>query len=285
MSRTESASEPQAVNSRGRLTVPKLLALAEDGQKIVCLTAYSAPMARLLDPLVDIILVGDSLGMVLYGYDSTLAVTLPMMIEHGKAVVRSSSRAMVVVDLPFGSYQQSPAQAFASAAEVMAATGCTAVKLEGGVEMAETIEFLVARGIPVMAHIGMTPQSVNQLGGYGARGKLQAERDRIQGDLHAVKVSGAFAVVIENVMEEVVVEAIAKVEILTIGIGASAACDGQVLVTEDICGFASPFKPRFVKPYGDLGAEVTRAAGEFAREVRAGVFPDADHVTRGVMKK
>ena len=263
-----------------RLTVPKLLALSQTGQKIVCLTAYTAPIARLLDPLVDILLVGDSVGMVLYGYDSTLPVTLPMMIEHGRAVVRSSAAAMVVVDLPFGSYQQSPAQAFASAAEVMAATGCAAVKLEGGVEMAETIQFLVARGIPVMAHIGMTPQSVNHLGGYRARGKSREERSKFLDDLEAVKEAGAFAVVIENVLEEVVVDLIPKVDILTIGIGASSACHGQVLVTEDICGFHSQFKPRFVKVYGDAGGEVKRAAREFAQEVRSGKFPDDLHVTR-----
>ncbi|MCX8502007.1 MAG: 3-methyl-2-oxobutanoate hydroxymethyltransferase [Alphaproteobacteria bacterium] len=267
-----------------RLTIPKLLALRRE-QKIVCLTAYTAPMARLLDSDVDILLVGDSLGMVLYGYDSTLPVSLDMMVEHGRAVVKASARAMVVVDLPFGSYQQSPAQAFASAARLMVETGCGAVKLEGGEEMAETIQFLVARGIPVMAHIGMTPQSVHRFGSYRARGRNDAESQQLSRDMAAIHAAGAFAVVIENVLEEVATPLVQAVDILTIGIGASAACSGQVLVTEDICGFESRFHPRFVKTYGNLGAEVQIIARAYAQEVRAQQFPDADHVTSQIRGK
>ena len=278
------APAPAHPQAPARLSIPKLLARARE-QKIVCLTAYTAPMARLLDSAVDILLVGDSLGMVLYGYESTLPVSLETMVEHGRAVVKASERALVVVDLPFGSYQQSPAQAFASAARLMAETGCGAVKLEGGIEMAETIGFLVARGIPVMAHIGMTPQSVHRFGSYRARGRDEAETAHLLQDIKAIQQAGAFAVVIENVLEEVAAQLVAAVDILSIGIGASAACSGQVLVTEDICGFESRFHPRFVKTYGNIAAEVTRIAQDYAREVRGGQFPDAAHVTTQVKGK
>ena len=248
------------------------------GEPIVCLTAYSAPFARLLDPHVDILLVGDSLGMALYGFDSTLPVTLDMMIAHGAAVVRGSARALVAVDMPFGSYQRSPADAFESAARVMAQTGCSAVKLEGGVEMAETIAFLVQRGIPVMGHVGLTPQSVNALGGYRSRGHDEAEAAQIAGDAHAVADAGAFAIVLEGMVEPLARRITAELAIPTIGIGASPACDGQVLVTEDMVGLFSEFIPKFVKRYAELGEQLSAAVAAYASDVRARRYPSDEHV-------
>lgn len=211
-----------------RITIPALRG-RKGGEPIAVLTAYTAPVARLVDPHVDCILVGNSLGMVIYGLPSTLAVTLDMMIAHGRAAVTSSNHAAVVVDLPFGSYQQSPEQAFAASARVMAETGCDAVKLEGGVEMAETIAFLTRRGIPVMGHVGLTPQSVNTLGGYRARGRDSAEAQRLIEGAVAIAEAGAFSIVIEGTIEPVARDITAAVPVPTIGIGASAACDGQVL--------------------------------------------------------
>lgn len=248
------------------------VAAHKSGQPLVMLTAYTAPMARFLDPHVDILLVGDSLGMVLYGMDSTLGVSLEMMIEHGKAVMRGSKQAMVVVDMPFGSYQESPAQAFRNAARIMAETGCGAVKLEGGAEMAETIAFLAQRGVPVMAHIGLKPQSVNAIGGFRAQGR-GAEAEGVMADAHAVARAGAFSVVIEGTMEPVAKAVTEAISIPTIGIGASPACDGQVLVTEDLLGLFGTFTPKFVKRYAELGEAVSSAARTYAEEVRARVFP------------
>ena len=245
-------------------------------EKLAVLTAYTAPFARALDEHADILLVGDSLGMVLYAMPSTLGVTLDMMIAHGAAVVRSSKRACVVVDMPFGSYQQSPAQAFESCARVLAETGCQGVKLEGGEEMAPTIRFLVERGIPVMGHVGLMPQHFNALGGFRSQGRKAAEKDRILKDARAIDAAGVFAFVIEGVMETVANEIVAKATVPTIGIGASAACDGQVLVTEDILGFnESP--PRFVKIYGNLGQSISHAASAFASDVRSGRFPTKEN--------
>jgi 3-methyl-2-oxobutanoate hydroxymethyltransferase len=259
-----------------RLTVPQFAA-RKGGEKLVCLTAYTAPIARLLDPHTDMLLVGDSLGMVIYGYDSTLPVTLDQMIAHGAAVVRHSTRALVIVDMPFGSYQESPAQAFAAAARVVAETGCAAVKLEGGVEMVETIAFLCKRGIPVMGHVGLTPQAVNALGGYRSRGRDDAESAKIRADAIAVVEAGAFALVIEAVQEKLARALVAELPVPVIGIGGSPACDGQILVTDDMLGLSGPTTPRFVKRYAELGEAVTHAASAYAVDVRAGQFPGQEH--------
>ncbi|MEK0082630.1 3-methyl-2-oxobutanoate hydroxymethyltransferase [Benzoatithermus flavus] len=248
------------------------------GSPLVCLTAYTTPMARLLDPHCDMLLVGDSLGMVIYGLPSTVPVTLEMMIAHGAAVVRGAASALVVVDMPFGSYQESPAQAFRNAARLMAETGCAAVKLEGGAVMAETIAFLVTRGVPVLAHIGLQPQSVNTYGGYGARGKVEDEAERILADARAVAEAGAFAVVVEGVVEPLAQRITDAVPIPTIGIGASAACDGQILVSDDAFGIFADFTPRFVKRFADLASVIDAAAKAYAEEVRARRFPGKEHV-------
>ena len=245
---------------------------------VVSLTAYTAPIARLLDPVVDLLLVGDSLGMVLYGFDSTIPVTLDIMIAHGAAVVRSSQQACVIVDLPFGSYQASPADAFRASARVMAETGCAGVKIEGGVEMAETIRFLVERGVPVLAHIGLQPQSVNALGGFRVQGRSDEGQAKILADARAVAEAGAFAVVIEGTAEPVARAATAAIDIPTIGIGASSACDGQVLVIDDVLGLVTDIKPRFVKRYAELAPLIAAAATAYAEDVRARRFPAAEHV-------
>lgn len=250
------------------------------GAKIVVLTAYTAPIARLLDPYCDMLLVGDSLGMVVYGLETTLAVTLDMMIAHGAAVVRSSQRACVVVDLPFASYQGSPEQGFASAARIMQETGAAGVKLEGGVEMAPTIRFLVERGIPVMGHVGLKPQQVHVLGGYRTQGRNQAEAAKIAEDAGAVADAGAFSLVIEATVEAVASKVSDRVPIPTIGIGASANCDGQVLVIDDVLGMFGDGKHQahFVKRYADLAPQIAAAAQAYADEVRSGAFPDNEHV-------
>jgi len=267
-----------------RITAPELRARKggeptspKGCEPIVCLTAYTAPMARLLDAHVDLLLVGDSLGMVVYGFDSTLPVTLDLMIAHGAAVVRGSRRACVVIDLPFGSYQESPQQAFRNAARVMAETGAQAVKLEGGLEMAETVAFLAARGIPVLGHVGLMPQSVNSLGGYRAVGRDDAVAERIRADAHAIADAGAFAVVIEGTVEPLARSISAELPIPTIGIGASPACDGQVLVSDDLLGLFAEFTPKFVKRYADLGTAVSHAAEQYAADVRARRFPGPEH--------
>ena len=247
------------------------------GDKIVCLTAYTASVARLLDEACDLLLVGDSLAMTVYGFDSTLPVTLDMMIAHGAAVVRATGHALITVDLPFGSYQASPEQAFHAAARVLAETGCAAVKLEGGEEMAETVAFLTRRGVPVMGHVGLTPQAVNALGGYRSRGHAQAERDKILSDGIAIAEAGAFSLVIEGVAEPLARELTAAVAVPTIGIGGSPECDGQILVIDDMLGLFTEFTPRFVKRYRNLGDEIRAAAREYADDVRAGRFPAAEH--------
>ena len=265
-----------ASNLTARHSVPALRA-RKGGEPIVCLTAYTAPVARLLDPHVDILLGGDSLGMVVYGLDSTLPVTLDMMIAHGAAVVRASERACVVVDLPFGSYQESKEAAFRASARVMAETGAQAVKLEGGLEMAETVAFLTARGIPVMGHVGLTPQSVNTLGGYKAVGRDAEAAERIAADARAITEAGAFTLVIEGTMEQLARRITEEVAIPTIGIGGSPACDGQVLVTDDMLGLFGAFQPKFVKRYANLGETVGEAAATYAAEVRSRAFPGPEH--------
>ncbi|MDB5713060.1 MAG: panB [Sphingomonadales bacterium] len=254
-----------------RLTVPAIRK-AKGQTPLVMLTAYTVRMAQLLDPHCDLLLVGDSLGQVIYGLPSTIPVTLDMMCAHGAAVVRGSYHAVVVIDMPFGSYEGSPEQAFHSAARILKETGAAAVKLEGGAAMAPTIAFLSARGIPVMGHIGLTPQAVNQLGGYGARGRSDAERAKIVADAKAIDEAGAFAIVIEGVVEPIAVEITKNVSCPTIGIGASGQCDGQVLVAEDMLGLFDR-TARFVKRYADMAALVGDAAQSYASEVRDRSFP------------
>jgi 3-methyl-2-oxobutanoate hydroxymethyltransferase len=244
---------------------------------VVVLTAYTAPMARLLDEHVDLLLVGDSLGMVLYGMETTLGVTLDMMIAHGQAVMRGSKHACVIVDLPFGSYQESREQAFRTCARVMAETGAGGVKLEGGVEMADTIRYLAERGVPVMGHVGLKPQSVNTLGGFRAQGRNDEEAAQVLRDAAAVAEAGAFSLVVEGTVEPVARALTDAIAIPTIGIGASPACDGQVLVTEDILGLAGDISPKFVKRYGQLADPITQAAASYAAEVRTRAFPGPEH--------
>jgi 3-methyl-2-oxobutanoate hydroxymethyltransferase len=263
-----------------RLTVPAIMQRKVGGktaEPLVMLTAYTARQAQLLDAHCDMLLVGDSLGQVIYGLPSTIPVSLDMMCAHGAAVVRGSYHSLVIVDMPFGSYEASPAQAFESASRIMKESGCAAVKLEGGEAMAETISFLTRRGIPVMAHVGLTPQAVNALGGYGARGKSQKEHDKIIGDGRAIADAGAFAVVIEGVLEPIAIALTQALDIPTIGIGASAQCDGQVLVTEDMLGMFERV-PRFVKRYADAAGLISETAAAYAAEVRDRSFPGADQL-------
>ena len=265
-----------------RVTVPGIRARKDDGRTadpIVMLTAYTVRTAQLLDPHCDMLLVGDSLGQVIYGLPSTIPVTLEMMCAHGSAVVRGSWHSLVAIDMPFGSYEASPEHAFASAARILKETGAAAVKLEGGAAMAETIAFLVARGIPVIAHVGLTPQAVNALGGYGARGRSDAERAKIVDDAKAVADAGCFALVVEGVIEPIAAEITAAVACPVIGIGASASCDGQVLVAEDMLGLFER-TPRFVKRYADLAATIADAAQAYAADVKSRAFPTDSEVYR-----
>ena len=268
---------------QSRISVPDIT--ARKGQSpLVCLTAYTTSMAQRLDPYVDLLLVGDSLGMVLYGFESTLPVTLDMMCQHGAAVRRGSTHALIVVDLPFGSYQESPEQAFRNSARVMQETGCQAIKLEGGREFAPTVEFLVKRGIPVMGHVGLMPQSVNVMGGFRTRGRGDSEAASVMADAIAIADAGAFSVVVEGVLEQVAQAITVRILVPTIGIGASATCDGQVLVAEDMLGLFADFKPRFVKRFANLGQEIEQAAAEYAAEVRNRRFPGPEHIF-GAIKK
>jgi len=248
-------------------------------QPIVMLTAYTMRMAQLLDPHCDMLLVGDSLGQVIYGLPSTIPVTMEMMCAHGAAVVRGSWHALVAVDMPFGSYEASPEKAFESAARIMKETGCAAVKLEGGEAMAATIALLTSRGVPVIGHVGLTPQAVNVLGGYGARGREEHEAAKILADAKAVADAGAFCIVVEGVMESIATELAGSVAPPVIGIGASADCDGQVLVIDDMLGMFER-TPRFVKRYEDLATRIAEAARTYAEEVRSRSFPTADQTYR-----
>lgn len=265
-----------------RMTVPSIRGRKVDGkteQPLVMLTAYTMRMAQLLDPHCDMLLVGDSLGQVIYGLPSTIPVTMEMMCAHGAAVVRGSWHALVAVDMPFGSYEVSPEQAFTCASRIMKETGCAAVKLEGGKSMAPAIDFLTHRGIPVIGHVGLTPQAVNVLGGYGARGREDREADRIVADAKAVDQAGAFCIVVEGVLEGIADDIASKVGAPVIGIGASARCDGQVLVTDDMLGMFER-TPRFVKRYDDLAARIGEAARAYAEEVRSRSFPTDDQTYR-----
>jgi len=246
---------------------------------IVCLTAYTAQMAKILDPHVDLLLVGDSIGMVVYGMDGTIGVTVDMMINHGRAVVRGATRACVVVDLPFGSYESTPIQAFETASRVVAETGAAAVKLEGGVIMADTVRYLSDRGVPVVGHVGLRPQAARATGGFRVHGRNDAEAQRIRDDARAVAEAGAFAVVLENVVEPLACTITDDIAVPTIGIGASPACDGQILVTDDLAGLFTDFKPRFVKRYADLAGILETAVSAYADDVRSRRFPGPEHVT------
>lgn len=261
-----------------RLTVPAIRQRKQGGQTaepVVMLTAYTARQAQLLDPHCDILLVGDSLGQVIYGLPSSVPVTLDMMIAHGAAVVRGSYHSVVIVDMPFGTYEASPEQAFASASRVLKETGAAGIKLEGGEAMAPTVEFLVKRGIPVIGHVGLTPQAVNVLGGYNARGRSEAEAAKIVADAKALDDAGAFAVVAEGVVEPIAIAVTEAIGAICIGIGGSARCDGQVLVTEDMLGMFERV-PRFVKRYGDIATTITEAVQQYATEVRARTFPGVE---------
>jgi len=254
-----------------RVTAPDI-AKRKGGAPIVALTAYHAHTARIIDPYVDMLLVGDSLGMVMHGYETTVPVPLELMIMHAQAVVRGSSRSLVVVDMPFGSYEESPSEAFRNAARMMKETGCGAIKIEGGAHMAETIRYLTDRGIPVMSHIGMTPQAVNTIGSFKPRGRFRSEWAAFEEDARAVAEAGAFAIVLEALAELLAARITKQISIPTIGIGASAECDGQILVLEDMLGL-SPRVPRFVKEYAQIGEAIETAVKAYANEVRGRLFP------------
>jgi 3-methyl-2-oxobutanoate hydroxymethyltransferase len=259
-----------------RITVPEIRA-HKGAKPVVCLTCYHAHTARLLDEHVDLMLVGDSVGMVMHGMENTLGVTLEMMILHGKAVMRGSRRALVVVDMPFGTYEESPEIAFRNAARLIQETGCTAVKLEGGERLAATIRYLVERGIPVMGHIGLTPQRIQVLGGFKTQGRTAAEWPAIEADARAVADAGAFAVVLEGMAEPLAAKITRDIAIPTIGIGASAECDGQILVLEDMLGL-NPAPPKFVREYASLGRDIEAAVKAYAADVRARAFPGTENV-------
>lgn len=260
---------------------PPVIRARKGGAPIVCLTSYTAPMTKLVDPHVELILVGDSLAMTIYGMSSTVGVTLEMMIAHGRAVAGAASHACVVVDLPFGSYEESPEQAFRTSARVLAETGCAAVKLEGGSGMAETVRFLTNRGVPVMAHIGLTPQAVNALGGYAVRGRAEAEAAAIMADAEAVSDAGAFSVVIEKTTEPLARAITERISAPTIGIGASVGCDGQILVVDDMIGLFTDFRPKFVRRYAEVAKSIETAVSDYAADVRARRFPGPEHVFSG----
>jgi 3-methyl-2-oxobutanoate hydroxymethyltransferase len=259
-----------------RSVLPPDIKARKGGVPLVVLTAYTTPIARLVDAHCDIALVGDSVGMVLHGMPSTLGVTLEMMILHGRAVVRGCDKAMVVIDMPFGSYEEGPQHAFRNASRLMAETGAPAVKLEGGLHMAETIAFLTARGVPVMAHVGLTPQAINTLGGYKVVGR-DDEAAKVMADAKAVDAAGAFAVVLEKVPMGLAGDITRAISIPTIGIGAGVDCDGQVLVVDDMLGLFTAFRPKFVKRFGALAEAADAAIAEYAAEVRARTFPGLEH--------
>jgi 3-methyl-2-oxobutanoate hydroxymethyltransferase len=277
-----SKDDPMSVQSKiKRITVPEIRG-RKGGEPVVCLTSYHAHTARFIDPYVDVILVGDSLGMVMYGMETTLGVTIDMMIAHGSAVMRGTDRALVVVDMPFGSYEESAEVAFRNAVRIIKETGCTAVKMEGGKRIADTIRYLNERGIPVMAHIGLTPQSIQTMGGFKTQGRVEEEWAAIEEDAAAVAEAGAFAVVLEGMAEPLAARITRQIAVPTIGIGASAECDGQILVLEDMLGL-SPKAPKFVKEFATLGAQIAGAAEAYAREVRARTFPAVEN-TYGMKK-
>src|SRR5690625_1904416 len=259
-----------------RRTVPELMSF-KGQQKIVALTAYTAPFARILDAHLDMILVGDSTAMVGYAMRDTLSITIEQMAAHGAAVVRSTSQPCIVIDMPFGSFQESAQQAFRQAAYLLAHSGAAAVKIEGGAALAPTTKFLVERGIPVLAHVGLMPQYVNTMGGFKAQGLNEEAANLIERDALAHQEAGAFAVVVEGVAEPLGRRLTQRLSIPTIGIGASPDCDGQILVTEDILGLSGPRIPRFAQQFADVGALIDQAVQQYANDVRAGSFPTLDH--------
>ncbi len=262
-----------------RITCPQI-STRKGGVPIVSLTSYHAHTAAIVDKYADFILVGDSLGMVMHGMESTVGVPLDLMIMHGKAVVRGTKRALIVVDMPFGSYEESPKMAFRNAARIMKETGCGAVKLEGGQRMAKTIKFLVERGIPVMAHIGLTPQSSHTMGGFKTQGRAKNSWDKHERDAQAATDAGAFSIVLEGMVEPLAAKITKQIAIPTIGIGASSDCDGQILVLEDMLGLNPGVAPKFVKLYGNLGAQIEESVASYAAEVRDRSFPGDDQVYR-----
>lgn len=272
-----------SVHSTSKKVTAQDLRQRKGGTPIVGLTAYTAPIARAMDAEVDFILVGDSLAMTIYGESSTVGVDLDTMVRHGRAVVRACRHACVVVDLPFGSYQASPQQAFLSASRILMETGCDAVKLEGGEEMAETVDFLVRRGVPVMGHIGLTPQAINVLGGFKTQGKDEAAVRKLLADGRALDEAGCFSLVVEGVIESAARQVNAAVKTPTIGIGASVECDGQILVIDDVIGLFADFKPKFVKRYAAILPAIQEAIRTYAREVRERKFP-SDEFLFGVKK-
>ena len=255
-----------------RITVPQIRNCKGASEPIVCLTAYTTPMAMLLDEHCDLMLVGDSVGMVVHGLPSTVGVTMDMMVLHGQAVMRGAQKALVVVDMPFGSYEGGAETAFANAVRIMKETGCQAVKVESGPEVAKTIEYMVKRGIPVVGHVGLRPQAVNLDGGFRAKGRTTEERAAVLAEAKAVDEAGAFAIVVEGVAVDLAQEITLAVQAPTIGIGASAACDGQILVTDDMLGLFD-WTPKFVRRYGDIKAEINKAVANYAADVRARRFP------------
>jgi len=260
-----------------RLTVPDIRARKRrnGAAPLVCLTAYTVITARLLDVHTDLLLVGDSLGMVLYGLDTTVGVTLDMMIAHGQAVMRGAKRSCVIVDMPFGSYQESPEVAFRNAARIMKEVGCAGVKIEGGAEMASTVTFLTKRGIPVLGHVGLMPQQVNIAGGFKTRGRSQDDAQSIVDDAKILAKAGVFGLVVEGVLEPVARRITDDVDVPTIGIGGSPVCDGQILVTEDMVGLFNDFKPKFVKRFAEIGDLIGMAAADYAQQ--SGAFPGPEH--------
>ena len=266
-----------SATSRIKALTPPDIQTMKGETPIVCLTAYTTPIARMIDEHADFVLVGDSVGMVMHGLPNTLGVTMDMMVMHGKAVRRGLTRPLLVMDMPFGSYEQSPQQAFENASRMMKETECGAVKLEGGQQMAETVEFLVKRGIPVVGHVGLTPQAVNVFGGYKTQGKGDAADDLVE-DAAALEQAGAFAVVCEKVPDAVARRITKHISVPTIGIGASVYCDGQILVIDDMLGMFTDFKPKFVKRFANLGEQVNEMASVYAEEVRSRKFPAPEHV-------
>ena len=262
-----------------RITCPQI-STRKGGVPIVSLTSYHAHTAAIVDKYADFILVGDSLGMVMHGMESTVGVPLDLMITHGKAVVRGTKRALIVVDMPFGSYEESPKMAFRNAARIMKETGCGAVKLEGGQRMAKTIKFLVERGIPVMAHIGLTPQSSHTMGGFKTQGRAENSWAKHERDAQAATDAGAFSIVLEGMFEPLAAKITKQIAIPTIGIGASSDCDGQILVLEDMLGLNPSVAPKFVKLYGNLGAQIEESVASYAADVRDRSFPGDDQVYR-----
>lgn len=262
-----------------RKTITDITARKGPGQSpLVCLTAYTAPMAALLDSQCDVLLVGDSVAMVVYGEPSTLQADMEMMIRHGRAVQNATKEALVVIDMPFGSYQESKEVAFKNAARIMKETGAACIKLEGGAEMAETVSYLTQRAIPVMGHVGLQPQSMNTMGGFKAQGRDDASAQKILDDAKAISDAGTFSIVVEGVAEKLATDIATAVPCPVIGIGASASCDGQILVVDDMLGLTQGKKPKFVKEYGAVGSDITRAVKQYADDVRARRFPTSAHV-------